>query len=93
MMVQNKNNIEPSRGCTVARNKVQFQKGLSEVEFERLYGTEELCRATLEKWRWPNGFVCPALALKTWFRAMDYSSPRMGFGADSANALQPAKIG
>ena len=60
MMVQNKNNIEPSRGCTVARNKVQFQKGLSEVEFERLYGMEELCRAALEKWRWPNGFVCPA---------------------------------
>jgi hypothetical protein len=47
-------------GCTVARNKVQFQKSLSEVEFERLYGTEELCRAALEKWRWPNGFICPA---------------------------------
>jgi ISXO2-like transposase domain/Transposase zinc-ribbon domain len=44
----------------MARNKVQFQKGLSEVEFERLYGTEDLCRAALEKWRWPNGFICPA---------------------------------
>jgi Transposase zinc-ribbon domain len=44
----------------MARNKVQFQKGLSEVEFERLYGTEELCRAALEKWHWPNGFICPA---------------------------------
>lgn len=44
----------------MARNKVQFQKGLSEAEFERLYGTEELCRAAIEKWRWPDGFECPA---------------------------------
>ena len=29
----------------MARNKVQFQKGLSEVGFEALYGTEEKCRA------------------------------------------------
>ncbi len=27
----------------MARNKVQFQRGLSDVEFERLYGTEEKC--------------------------------------------------
>lgn len=26
----------------MARNKVQFQRGLSDVEFERLYGTEEI---------------------------------------------------
>ena len=29
----------------MARNVVQFQKGLSEPAFERLYGTEEQCRA------------------------------------------------
>ena len=29
-------------GWAMARNKVQFQKGLSEPGFERLYGTEEL---------------------------------------------------
>jgi transposase-like protein len=46
----------------MARNKVQFQKGLSEPEFERLYGSEEACRAALFKWRWPNGFVCPECA-------------------------------
>src|SRR6516225_1472698 len=44
----------------MARNKVQFQRGLSDVEFERLYGTEEKCRAALFSWRWPEGFVCPA---------------------------------
>src|SRR5215510_16450985 len=43
----------------MARNKVQFQRGLSDVEFERLYGTEEKCSAALFSWRWPGGFVCP----------------------------------
>ena len=33
----------------MARNQVQFQKGLSEPEFERLYGGEEVCRAALLK--------------------------------------------
>ena len=33
------------RGSSMARNTVQFQKGLSEPEFERQYGTEEQCRA------------------------------------------------
>jgi hypothetical protein len=29
----------------MARNGVQFQKGLSEAAFEERYGTEEKCRA------------------------------------------------
>ena len=32
----------------MARNKVQFQKGLSEAEFQRLYGSEELCRGRFQ---------------------------------------------
>jgi transposase-like protein len=44
----------------VARNSVQFQKGLSEPAFEKLYGSEEKCRQVLFSWRWPEGFVCPA---------------------------------
>ena len=44
----------------MARNKVQFQRGLSDVEFQRLYGTEETCREALMSWRWPGGFECPA---------------------------------
>jgi ISXO2-like transposase domain/Transposase zinc-ribbon domain len=43
----------------MARNSVQFQKGLSEAGFEELYGTEAKCRAALIAWRWPEGFVCP----------------------------------
>jgi hypothetical protein len=38
---------------------VQFQKGLSDAQFEALYGTEEKCRAALFAWRWPEGFACP----------------------------------
>lgn len=43
----------------MARNKVQFQKGLSEAQFDDLYGTEEKCRAVVFGWRWPSGFECP----------------------------------
>jgi ribosomal protein L37AE/L43A/transposase-like protein len=44
----------------LAKNKVQFQKGLSEEAFRARYGTEEQCRAELFSWRWPSGFICPA---------------------------------
>ena len=40
------------------RNKVQFQKGLSESAFNKAYGSEEQCHAALVEWRWPNGFEC-----------------------------------
>ena len=43
----------------MARNSVQFQKGLSEAGFEELYGTEAKCRAAAIAWRWPDGFECP----------------------------------
>jgi ribosomal protein L37AE/L43A len=44
----------------MARNKVQFQKGLSEAAFDALYGTEEKCRVAVIASRWPHGFECPA---------------------------------
>src|SRR6516164_6697910 len=47
------------RVWTMARNKVQFQKGLSEAQFASLYGTEDQCREAVMRWRWPSGFVCP----------------------------------
>jgi transposase-like protein len=43
----------------MARNQVQFQRGLSLVEFQQLYGNEDQCRAALVRMRWPDGFVCP----------------------------------
>jgi hypothetical protein len=44
----------------MARNKVQFQKGLSDADFEARYGTEEECRVEVFRIRWPHGFECPA---------------------------------
>ncbi len=42
----------------MARNKVQFQKGLSLSEFITHYGTEEKCCEALAKWRWSDSFEC-----------------------------------
>lgn len=41
------------------RNKIQFQKGLSLVDFFKSYGTESQCRKALFRLRWPEGFACP----------------------------------
>ena len=41
-------------------NKVQFQKGLSMLEFFDLYGSQAQCEEVVRQWRWPGGFVCPA---------------------------------
>lgn len=43
----------------MAKNSVQFQKGLSLTEFQYLYGTEDQCYKALYDLRWPDGFVCP----------------------------------
>ena len=43
----------------MAKNKVQFQKGLSLSEFIEHYGTEQQCEQALFQWRWPDGFICP----------------------------------
>jgi transposase-like protein len=49
----------------MAKNRVQFQKGLSLFEFQEKYGTPAQCVAALFAWRWPAGFVCPACAQST----------------------------
>jgi len=43
----------------MAKNMVQFQRGMSEDEFEVQFGTEDKCWAHLVQWRWPKGFICP----------------------------------
>src|SRR5688572_21744296 len=47
-------------GTAVAARRAARAKGLSEAEFRAAFGTEEQCRAALEKLRWPHGFTCPA---------------------------------
>ena len=42
----------------MARNRFQFQVGMSLDQFMASYGTVEQCEAALTKWRWPDGFVC-----------------------------------
>ena len=43
----------------MAMNRIQFQPGLSIPEFYKLFGSESLCSAALEKARWADGFRCP----------------------------------
>ena len=50
----------------MARNAVQFQKGLSEAKFEEIYGTEEQCRAIVVAARWPDGFECPGCGARAY---------------------------
>lgn len=46
----------------MAINPVQFQKGLSMLEFVAQYGTQAKCYRALYRARWPQGFRCPACA-------------------------------
>ena len=48
----------------MAQNKVQFQAGLSMLEFFERCGTHEQCEARLLTARWPDGFDCPACRSK-----------------------------
>lgn len=42
----------------MAKNKIQFQKGMSLNQFLSQYGTEQQCHETLFHMRWPQGFKC-----------------------------------
>ncbi|MBX9621557.1 MAG: IS1595 family transposase [Alphaproteobacteria bacterium] len=43
----------------MAKNKIQFQKGLSIPYFLEIYGADAKCYSELIKMRWPSGFECP----------------------------------
>jgi transposase-like protein len=43
----------------MAKNRVQFQAGMSLPAFLEKFGDEDRCRAALIAWRWPQGFRCP----------------------------------
>lgn len=50
----------------MAKNSIQFQKGLSLTDFLARYGTEGQCRQALFELRWPEGFVCPECGNETY---------------------------
>ena len=52
----------------MARNAIQFQKGLSEVAFQENYGLDAHCEAVLEAMRWLNGFTSPECGCTTGHR-------------------------
>ena len=39
----------------MAQNQIQFQKGLSLLEFIKDYGSDKQCEMALAKIRWPKG--------------------------------------
>ena len=43
----------------MAKNRVQFQPGMSLPEFLQDYGSEAQCRQALARMRWSQGFHCP----------------------------------
>lgn len=42
----------------MAKNKIQFQRGLSLTQFFSRYSTERKCYRALFRLRWPDGFKC-----------------------------------
>ena len=50
---------ENTEEAVMAKNAVQFQKGLSLQSILKQYGNEEQCEQALYRLRWPQGFVCP----------------------------------
>lgn len=57
----------------MARNQVQFQKGISLVRFNKLYSTEEQCYERLFNMRWANGFECPKCGCKEYCKLKRHS--------------------
>ena len=52
----------------MAKNYIQFQKGMSLADFIARYGTEEQCLAEAFTLRWPRGFRCPKCHNDTYCR-------------------------
>ena len=73
----------------MARNPVQFQKGLSLIEFSRRYGTDEQCHAALVAMRWPDGFECPHCKGRT----HSYSLARRIFQCSACRVQTSARAG
>jgi len=55
----------------MAKNKIQFQKGMSFDNFMEQYATENKCRDQLFELRWPSGFEGPFCGNKTYCEIHD----------------------
>ena len=73
----------------MARNWVQFQKGLSVAEFNARYGTDDKCHSALVAMRWPDGFMCPNCA----GRRHSYSAARRIFQCSACRAQTSVRAG
>jgi hypothetical protein len=73
----------------MARNPVQFQKGLGLAEFNALYGREDKCHAALIRMRWPEGFVCG----KCGERKHSYANSRRVFQCSVCRTQTTVKAG
>jgi ribosomal protein L37AE/L43A len=68
---------------------VHFQKGLSLIEFNRRYGTDEQCHKALVAMRWPDGFACPHCQ----GRKHSYSSARRIFQCSACRVQTSVRAG
>ena len=73
----------------MARNPVQFQKGLGLSEFNARYGREKQCHTALIEMRWPEGFVCP----KCGGRKHSYAKARRIFQCSACRTQTSVKAG
>jgi len=73
----------------MARNPVQFQKGLGLAEFNLRYGSEKQCHGALIQMRWPDGFLCP----KCGGGKYSYSAARRVFQCSACRAQTTVKAG
>ena len=73
----------------MARNRVQFQKGLSMGDFQRRYGTEVQCDDALVRMRWPDGFACPKCA----GRKYSFCEPKRQFQCSACRLQTSVRAG
>ena len=73
----------------MARNGVQFGKGLGMVEFNRRYGEDGKCHDALVAMRWPDGFACP----KCDGRKHSYCEPKRLFQCTACRVQTSVRAG
>ena len=62
----------------MAMNSVQFQHGLSMLEFFNAYGTQQQCEQLVRAWRWPAGFACPRCPVASSAGQRGHAKPSRG---------------